>query len=88
MLVTYESGIPPVMEWVLKACDLNKYVEIQDSCQMTLSDIQLRYADRVFRLYVRLGSNFKSTMTSPYSILHIWISHLYLTLAQSVSNEV
>ena len=41
------------MEWVLKGCDLNKDVEIQDNCQITLPDIQLKYAGRVFRLYVK-----------------------------------
>jgi hypothetical protein len=48
-----ERHIPPIMEWVLKVCDLNKDVNIQDTCQMTLPDIQLKYADRVFRLYVK-----------------------------------
>jgi hypothetical protein len=49
-----ERHIPSIMQWVLKACDLNKDVEIQyNCCQMTLPDIQLKYADRVFRLYVK-----------------------------------
>ena len=41
------------MEWVLKACDLNKDVEIDDKAQLTLPDIQLKYADTVFRQYVK-----------------------------------
>ncbi|MBV9176310.1 MAG: hypothetical protein JO297_04675, partial [Nitrososphaeraceae archaeon] len=48
-----ERHIPPILEWTLKACDLNKDVKIQDNCQITLPDIQLKYADRVFRLYVK-----------------------------------
>jgi hypothetical protein len=41
------------MEWVLKQCDLNKDIEISDKAQITLPDIQLKYAQRVFRLYVK-----------------------------------
>jgi hypothetical protein len=48
-----ERHIPPIMEWVLKACDLNKDVEIQYNCQLTLPDIQLKYAGKVFRQYVK-----------------------------------
>jgi hypothetical protein len=48
-----ELHIPSIMQWILKACDLNKDVEIQDNCQMTLSAIQLKYAGRIFRLYVK-----------------------------------
>jgi hypothetical protein len=42
------------MEWTLKACDLNKDILISDKAQLILPDIQLRYADRVFRLYVKI----------------------------------
>ena len=48
-----ERHIPSIMEWVLKACDLNKDIEIDDNAQLTLPDIQLKYAGRVFRLYVK-----------------------------------
>ena len=48
-----ERLTPPIMDWTLKACDLNKDVEIDDTCQLTLPDIQLKHADRVFRLYVK-----------------------------------
>ena len=41
------------MEWVLKACDLNKDVGYKTTAQMTLPDIQLKYAGRVFRLYIK-----------------------------------
>jgi hypothetical protein len=41
------------MDWILKGCDLNKDVEVDDTCQLTLPDIQLKYADRVFRLYIK-----------------------------------
>ena len=42
------------MEWTLKACDLNKDIQLSDKAQITLPDIQLTYADRVFRLYVKI----------------------------------
>jgi hypothetical protein len=48
-----ERLTPPIMDWILKQCDLNKDVEIDDTCQLTLPDIQLKHADRVFRLYVK-----------------------------------
>jgi hypothetical protein len=34
-------------------CCLNKDLEIDDTCQLTPPDIQLKHADRVFRLYVK-----------------------------------
>lgn len=48
-----ERAVPPIMGWILKACDLNKDILISDKAQITLPDIQLKYADRVFRLYVK-----------------------------------
>jgi hypothetical protein len=49
-----ERHVPPLLSWVLKQCDLNKDIEISDKTQMSLPDIQLVQADRVFRLYVKL----------------------------------
>jgi hypothetical protein len=48
-----ERGVPSESQWVLKACDLNKDIEINDKMQITLPDIQLKYVGRVFRLYVK-----------------------------------
>jgi len=48
-----ERSVPAVTEWILKACDLNKDITIDDKAQLTLPDIQLKDADRVFRLYVK-----------------------------------
>jgi hypothetical protein len=48
-----ERHIPPLMDWILKACDLNKDVGIDDTCQLTLPDIRIKHADRVFRVYVK-----------------------------------
>ena len=41
------------MEWRLLQCDINRDVELTTIAQITLPDIQLKYVDRVFRLYVK-----------------------------------
>ena len=48
-----ETVVPPIMEWHLLQCDINRDVELTSMAQITLPDIQLKYADRVFRLYVK-----------------------------------
>jgi hypothetical protein len=49
-----ELVVTPVTEWTLVQCDVNKDIEIDDKAQITLPDIQLKYADRVFREYVKI----------------------------------
>lgn len=49
-----ERHVPPLLNWILKQCDLNKDVEIDDKAQLVLPDIQLKSADRVFRLYIKI----------------------------------
>jgi hypothetical protein len=53
----WERNVPPILEWVLKACDLNKDIHLDDKAQLVLPDIQLRNAGRVFRLYVKVLNN-------------------------------
>jgi hypothetical protein len=48
-----ETIVPSIMEWSLLQCDLNRDVELTTKAQITLLDIQLKDADRVFRLYVK-----------------------------------
>ena len=48
-----ETVVPSIMEWRLLQCDINRDVELTTKAQITLPDIQLKYADRVFRLYVK-----------------------------------
>ena len=48
-----ERIVPSIMEWRLIQCDVNRDLEIDDKMQLTFPDIQLKYADRVFRLYVK-----------------------------------
>jgi hypothetical protein len=48
-----ERGIPLITEWILKECDLNRDVEMDEMCQMYLPNIQLKYAGQVFRMYIK-----------------------------------
>lgn len=48
-----ECSIPPITEWILKACDLNKDIRIDEKTQLSLPDIQLKTAAGVFRLYIK-----------------------------------
>jgi hypothetical protein len=48
-----ERAVPSIMEWHLSECDINKDIEISDMTQLSSIDIQLKYADRVFRQYVK-----------------------------------
>jgi hypothetical protein len=48
-----ERFVPSIMDWRLLECDVNKDVVINDIMQLTLPDILLKAADRVFRLYVK-----------------------------------
>jgi len=45
--------VPPITFWILKQCDLNKDVPITDKAQVTLPDVQLSTASKVFRSYVK-----------------------------------
>jgi hypothetical protein len=49
-----ERHVPPLLNWILKQCDLNKDVEIDEKAQLVLPDIQLKSADRVFRTYIKI----------------------------------
>jgi hypothetical protein len=88
------------MQWILKACDLNKDVEIQDNCQMTLPAIQLKYAGRIFRLYVKSPHD-KAVYRSEESItlncvllyfsylcFDLWISRLTRSLLSVVFTDI
>ena len=48
-----ERQVPEITEWILKGCDLNRDVEIDEKAQLHLPDIQLKHADQVFRMYVK-----------------------------------
>ena len=48
-----ERQVPPILDWILKQCDLNKDIEMDDKAQITIPDMQLKSAGRVFRLYIK-----------------------------------
>ena len=49
----HERIVPPIMQWILTGCDINKDVTVSDKLQLTAINIQLKDADRVFRLYIK-----------------------------------
>jgi hypothetical protein len=49
----HERIVPPIMKWILTGCDINKDVIVSDKLQLTAINIQLKDADRVFRLYIK-----------------------------------
>jgi hypothetical protein len=49
-----ERIVPDVNNWILKSCDFNKDVEFEgDIGQILDPNIQIKYAGKVFRLYVK-----------------------------------
>jgi hypothetical protein len=49
-----DKVVPSVMEWILKACDVNKDIEIDAMTQLTLPDIQISLAERALQGYVKV----------------------------------
>jgi hypothetical protein len=49
----HERIVPPITKWILTGCDINKDVTVSDLLQLTAINIQLKDADRVFRLYIK-----------------------------------
>ena len=49
----HERIVPHIMRWILTGCDINKDVTVSDKLQLTAINIQLKDADRVFRLYIK-----------------------------------
>ena len=50
---TREEIVQPVSRWILKACDVNKDIEIDGLAQLTLPDIQIPLFEKVLRAYVK-----------------------------------
>jgi hypothetical protein len=48
-----EHTVPPIMEWRLIECDIDRDVEVSDLMQLTAIDLQFKDVDRVFRLYIK-----------------------------------
>ncbi len=50
---TRDEIVPSVIDWILKECDVNKDIEIDDIAQVTLPDIQLPLFENGLRAYVK-----------------------------------
>jgi hypothetical protein len=51
---TRDEVVQPVRNWILTGCDINKDIEINGLAQITLPDIQISTAEKIFRAYVNL----------------------------------
>ncbi|MGB6532343.1 MAG: hypothetical protein WBF33_29930, partial [Candidatus Nitrosopolaris sp.] len=49
----HERIVPPIIKWVLTGCDINKDITVTDMLHLTAINIQLKDANRVFRLYIK-----------------------------------
>ena len=49
----HERIVPPIIKWVLTGCDINKDITVTDTLQLSAINIQLKDANRVFRLYIK-----------------------------------
>ncbi|MFZ0513276.1 MAG: hypothetical protein WAM14_16835 [Candidatus Nitrosopolaris sp.] len=49
----HERTVPPLAEWILTGWDLNKDIAVTDMLQLSAPNIQLKEANRVFRLYIK-----------------------------------
>jgi hypothetical protein len=49
----HERIIPPITKWILTGCDINKDITVTDMLQLSGINIQLKDANRVFRIYIK-----------------------------------
>lgn len=49
----HERIVPPLIQWELKQCDINRDVKVEDWLQFTGLNIQVRHALRLFRVYIK-----------------------------------
>ena len=50
---TRDEIVQSVNRWILKACDVNKDVEVDGLAQLTLPDIQIPLFEKALRAYVK-----------------------------------
>ena len=48
-----ERIVPPIDNWILKSCDFNKDIELEEIGQLMNLNIQIKHAGKAFRLYVK-----------------------------------
>jgi len=49
-----DKVVPSVMDWILKCCDVNKDIEIDEMAELTLHGVQISMAEKAFRAYVKV----------------------------------
>ncbi|MGZ5501840.1 MAG: hypothetical protein ACXWEW_11885 [Nitrososphaeraceae archaeon] len=49
-----ERIVPTIDTWILKSCDFNKDVEIENIGQLMNLNIQVKHAGKAFRLYIKI----------------------------------
>ena len=49
----HERTVPLVTEWILTGWDINKDIPVTDMLQLSAPNIQLKEANRIFRLYIK-----------------------------------
>jgi hypothetical protein len=49
-----DKVVPSVMTWILKSCDVNKDIQIDNMAQISLPDIQISTAEKAFRAYIKI----------------------------------
>jgi hypothetical protein len=49
----HERAVPPLTEWILTGWDINKDISVTDMLQLSAPNIQLKEANRVFRIYIK-----------------------------------
>jgi len=53
----HERIVPHITNWVLTGFDINKDITVTDMLQLTVINIQLKDANRVFRIYIKSLGN-------------------------------
>ncbi|MGZ5490100.1 MAG: hypothetical protein ACXW2E_07235 [Nitrososphaeraceae archaeon] len=49
-----ERIVPTIDTWILKSCDFNKDVEIENIGQLMNLNIQVKHTGKAFRLYIKI----------------------------------
>ena len=49
----HERIVRTIIKWVLTGCDINKDITVTDMLQLSAINIQLKDADRVFRVWIK-----------------------------------
>ena len=48
-----ERAVPLITDWILKNCDVNRDVEVDEKAQLCLPNIQLKLVNQVLRIYTK-----------------------------------